>query len=296
VLGAVGGTYQVRLDRGDVVEAVLRGRLKLVQRTGDGVVAGDRVQVLQQNDTHTIENVAERRSQLARRAPGRGGWRAKVIVANIEQAVIVFAAKNPDPRWRMLDRFLVVAEANSLSALIILNKVDLLEDDAAALLCAYERAGYAVVRTSVRTGQGMHEFHKRLCGTWSVLTGPSGVGKSSLLNALQPGLGLRVAEIGLAARKGTHTTVSARLIPLDCGGYVADTPGLRELGLWGIERDELRDLFPEFRALAEECRFGHSCVHVHEPECAVREAVGTGAIDRERYDSYVALREEDGDG
>ncbi|MGH7554622.1 MAG: ribosome small subunit-dependent GTPase A [Longimicrobiales bacterium] len=294
VLGAVGGTYQVRLDRGDVVDAVLRGRLKLVQRTGNGVVAGDSVQVLQQDETYTIENVAERRSQLARRAPGRGGRRAKVIVANIEQIVIVFAAKSPDPRWRMLDRFLVVAEANSLHALIILNKVDLLEGEAAGVLCAYESAGYAVVRTSVRTGQGMPEVRERLCGHWSVLTGPSGVGKSSLLNALQPGLGLRVAEIGVASRKGRHTTVSARLIPLDCGGYVADTPGLRELGLWGIERDELRDLFPEFRGLSDECRFGRSCSHVHEPQCAVRAAVGSGAIDRERYDSYVALREEDG--
>ncbi len=291
VLGAVGGVYQVLLDQGETVDAVLRGRIKLEQRTGDRVIAGDRVQLRKHDANHSIEAVADRRSQLARRAPGRGSRRAKVIVANIDQVVVVLAAKNPAPRRRMLDRFLVLAEANELNAVVILNKTDLLEDEPCAVLEPYQRAGYAVLPTSAKTGAGLTEFRETLCGCWSVLTGPSGVGKSSLLNALQPGLGLRVAEIGLAARKGRHTTVSAQLIPLDCGGFVADTPGLRQLGLWGIDREQLRDLFPEFREYAEACRFGSSCAHVHEPGCAVREAVDQGEIDRERYESYLALRE-----
>jgi ribosome biogenesis GTPase len=289
VLGAVGGVYEILLDDGRVVEAALRGRLKLEQRTGDRVVAGDRVQVAHHPDNHTIESVADRASQLARRAPGSGGRRAKVIVANAEQLVAVFAARDPQPHRRMLDRFLVLAEANALRALIVLNKTDLAEGDADdGPLAAYERAGYAVLYTSAKTGRGVAAVRDALCGATSVLAGPSGVGKSSLLNAVQPGLGLRVAGIG-AALKGRHTTVTARIIPLDCGGWVADTPGLRELGLWRVDPAELRDHFPELRGHAEECRFGFDCSHVHEPACAVRAAVDRGDIDRERYESYVAL-------
>lgn len=290
VLSTAGGVYQVQIEGGAVVDAVLRGRLKLEQRIGDRVVPGDRVRIERQADSHVIEGVSPRRSQLARRAPGRGASRAKVIVANVDQVVAVFAVREPEPNPRLLDRFLVLAEANDLPAFIIANKIDLIEgDDGTLEFAAYENAGYTVLRTSVKTGLGVEAVKDRLCGRWSVLAGPSGAGKSSLLNAVQPGLGLRVAEIGVAM-KGRHTTVSGRLVPLDCGGYVADTPGLRELGLWGIEPHELRALFPEFRDWAEDCAFTRSCAHATEPGCAVREAVERGDIDRARYDSYLALR------
>jgi ribosome biogenesis GTPase len=149
-----------------------------------------------------------------------------------------------------------------------------------------------VVHTSVKTGVGIEQLRDRLKDRESVLTGPSGVGKSSLLNTLQPGLGLRIGAVSETVSKGRHTTVSARLIKLDLGGWVADTPGLRELGLWAIDTDRLQDFFPELRGLSSACRFASGCTHTHEPGCAVRTAVETGELSRERYQSYVAMRTE----
>ncbi|HEX6307229.1 MAG TPA: ribosome small subunit-dependent GTPase A [Longimicrobiales bacterium] len=293
VLSASGGVYDVLLEDGTVAEASLRGRLKLQQRTGDRVVAGDRVHVASQPDNSlTIESVAPRASELARRAPGHGR-RAKVIVANVDRVIIVLAAREPEPKRRLLDRFLVLAESSRLESLIVLNKVDQVDaDTAAAFLHPYEAAGYATLRTSVMEATNIDAFRRIVCSGRSVVTGPSGAGKSSLLNAVQPGLGLRIGDVSETVRKGQHTTVNARVIPLECGGYVADTPGLRELGLWGIDPAELAGCFPELADLIGTCRFGHSCSHTHEPDCAIRAAVDTGAVDRERYESYVTLRDE----
>ncbi|MFW5947233.1 MAG: ribosome small subunit-dependent GTPase A [Gemmatimonadota bacterium] len=295
VRAAVGGTYEVELYPGTanarVVEAVLRGRLKQEQRTGDAVVVGDRVRVLSHEDgSHTIEAVGDRVSELARRAPG-GRHRAKVVVANVDQLVAVFSVAEPAPRLRMLDRFLVLAEANDLDGVVVANKVDL-DDEAGSAFRVYEEIGYPVVWTSARDGTGLDRFREVLRDRVSVLAGPSGVGKSSLLNGIQPGLGLRTARISDAVGKGRHTTVSAVLIALDCGGYVADTPGLRELGLWGVDPGELDACFPELRPHLGDCRF-RSCSHTHEPGCAVLEAVEAGEVDRARYASYRALLEGD---
>lgn len=301
---AAGGTYEVELHHGEVVEAVLRGRLKRELRTGDAVVAGDRVEVEPREDAgYTIEAVTPRTSELARRSPRGGGRRARVLVANVDQVMPVFAVADPAPRLRMLDRFLVLAEANELDAVIVANKVDLADpahaeaagadpDAAAAVveeISGYEALGYRVLRTSTKTGAGLDELRGLLTGRVSVLTGPSGVGKSSLLNALQPGLSLRTAEVSRSVRKGRHTTVSSRLIPLEAGGYVADTPGLRELGLWGIEPAELDLCFPEFRPHLDDCRFGRSCTHSHEPDCAVSAAAAGGDVPPGRLESYRAL-------
>lgn len=292
---AAGGVYEVELESGEVVSAVMRGRLKLEERTGDRVVAGDRVEVeVHPDGTAAIEAVEERRTELARRAPGQGARRAKVIVANVDQVVVVFAAAHPEPRLRMLDRFLVLAESNELAAVVVVNKIDLVDPESTrAEFAIYEAAGYPMIYTSVETGEGLAELEARLCGRTSVLTGPSGVGKSSLLNAIDPGFGLRTGEVSAAVRKGRHTTVTAELLPLECGGYVADTPGLREVGLWGIPAEELDHYFPEFRAYLGECRFGFGCSHTHEPGCAVRAAVEAGEISEERYESYRLLREGD---
>jgi ribosome biogenesis GTPase len=295
VRSAVGGTYEVELFEGGgaVVEASLRGRLKREQRTGDAVVVGDRVRVRRHDDgSHTIEAVEPRSTELARRAPGaRGRHRAKVVVANLDQLVAVFSVTHPEPRLRMLDRFLVLAESSRLDAAIVANKIDL-DPDAAAAFAPYEAIGYPVVHTSAETGEGVEAVRTLLGGRVSVLAGPSGVGKSSLLNAMQPGLGLRVGDVSDAVRKGRHTTVSSLLLPLESGGYVADTPGLRELGLWGVDPEELDACFPELRPYLGGCRF-RSCTHTHEPGCAVRAAVEAGEVTSARYESYVALLDGD---
>lgn len=293
VLRSSGGVYDVELEDGTVAEASLRGRLKLEQRTGDKLVAGDLIDVVQQPDgALTIEAVRPRRSELARRAPGHGR-KAKVMVANVDRVVIVFAAARPEPNPRLLDRFLVIAEANQLEPVIVLNKTDLVSEGVvAAFLAPYDAIGYRTHRTSVAADSGLDGLRATLCGARSVITGPSGVGKSSLLNAIQPGLGLRIGAVSAAVHKGQHTTVTAQLIPLECGGHVADTPGLRELGLWGVAPDELPDCFPEFRDLIGGCRFARSCSHTHEPDCAIREAVERGDIALPRFESYRTLRDE----
>lgn len=296
VLRAHGGVYEVETPDG-VVEAALRGRLKREDRVGEKVVVGDRVEVEPGSGgdavSWTIEEVHERRSALVRRAPGKAP-RAKIIAANVDQVLVVFAITHPDPHLRMLDRFLVLCEASDLEAVIVVNKVDLASLEAArALFAPYEAAGYPVLYTSVKEGHGMAEIRERICGAISALTGPSGVGKSSLLNAIQPGLALRVGSVSETVHKGRHTTVTAQLIPLECGGYVADTPGLREIGLWGTPREELALCFPEFRQHLGSCRYANSCTHTHEPSCGVRNAVEAGAVSADRYESYRKLLEDD---
>jgi ribosome biogenesis GTPase / thiamine phosphate phosphatase len=289
---ASGGVYDVELASGEVVEAVLRGRIKREERTGDRVAAGDHVRLDRQPDgKHTIEVVAPRQSELARRDPRTGGRRAKVIVANVDQVVAVFAATNPEPKLRLVDRFLVLAESNSLPAVLVINKVDLADlEQLRARFEPYASAGYALHFTSVKQEVGIDELRERLCGRTSVFTGPSGVGKSSLLNSIEPGLKLRIGDVSEAIGKGQHTTVNAELIPLQCGGYVADTPGLRELGLWGVPADELDQYFPEMRPYLGHCRFGASCTHLHEPGCEILGAVAAGIIPQARYESFSLMR------
>jgi ribosome biogenesis GTPase len=192
----------------------------------------------------------------------------------------------------MLDRFLVIAEGNELQARVVINKAELTDERLTRERFAdYERAGYPVHYTSAKAGIGMEELHEALLGRTSALSGPSGVGKSSLLNALYPGLNLRVGEISESVNKGRHTTVGALLHPLPDGGFVADTPGLREIGMWGLEAGQLDRCYREFRPLLDGCRF-NDCTHRVEPGCAVRDAVASGSISAARYDSYLKLRDE----
>jgi ribosome biogenesis GTPase len=299
VLKAQSGFFTVRTEVGDIVCQV-RGRLKKRRRSGDLVALGDVVTIsLQAKGRGMIESIAPRRTALARRAPsgsGRGGRRAverareQVIIANPDQAVFVFACAQPEPHLRALDRFLVMAEASHLPALICANKVDLVaREQAEALFGIYPPLGYPVIYTSVRTHVGLEELRARLHGKLSVLAGPSGVGKSSLLNAIQPGLGLQAKAVSQATQKGRHTTVYSELLPLEGGGYVADTPGMRALALWDVEPEELDGYFVELKPLVAYCAFS-DCTHLHEPGCAVRQAVAAGQIAASRYDSYCRLR------
>jgi len=312
VVGGTGGVWQVRTNEGKTVDAALRGRLKKSNsgKRADGslrrdtvlaaaetlkLAVGDDVRLERgdRDDAWAIAEILPRRSRLARRAPG-GGMGERIVAANVDQVVIVFAAAKPEPHPRMLDRFLVIAEGNALAAKIVINKVDLVGEDAAReRFGAYEKIGYPVLYTAAKAGIGLADARGSLAGRRSVLTGPSGVGKSSLLNAIFPGSGLRVGEISESVNKGRHTTVGAVMLPLpdDDDGYVIDTPGLREVGLWSLPAHDLDKCFPEMRERRDQCRF-NDCRHVAEPECAVREAVAQGDITAERYDSYLRLLEE----
>jgi ribosome biogenesis GTPase len=312
VTSGTGGVWHVFADDGREYEAVLRGRLKKSDtgHRADGSIrrntvaasaaklklaVGDRVTLErdEQKRGWAIVEIQPRTSRLARRAPG-GGHGERVIAANIDQVIVMFAAAKPEPHPRMLDRFLVIAEGNGLTACVVINKIELVgEREAQNRFADYERAGYPVYFTSVKQRLGLEAVEAALDGKVSVVSGPSGVGKSSLLNALYPGLGLRVAEVSEAVNKGQHTTVGAFLHPLPgpAGGAVVDTPGLREIGLWEFPIAELDACFPELRDLRGTCKFS-DCAHVTEPGCAVRVAVDAGRVSRARYDSYLKLRSE----
>ncbi|HET9709528.1 MAG TPA: ribosome small subunit-dependent GTPase A [Gemmatimonadales bacterium] len=286
-----GGTYRVHTPEGEVT-AVLRGKLK--QDDDDRVVAGDIVELaLHREGPATVERVHTRRSVLARRraSGGRGVRRAQPIAANVDQVVVVTSARDPEPNPRMLDRFLVIAEANGLPAAVVVNKVELDRDVVETFGRRFAAAGYQVLATSVKVSEGLPALRDLLRGRESVFTGASGVGKSSLLNALEPGLKLRIGAISEKWRTGTHTTRAAELVPLAVGGYVVDTPGMREVGAWGIGPDELGACFPEFRPLLDQCRFD-DCRHKAEPGCAVRAAAARGAVDPDRLLSYERIFEE----
>jgi ribosome biogenesis GTPase len=294
VLRAQSGFFWVQTASG-VLECTLRGRLKRERQSSDIAVIGDLVDVKQVSPTTgAIEAVEPRRTKLARRAAGsKGIWSEDVLIANLDQVLLVFACASPDFHPRMLDRYLALTESSELDTVIVANKLDLVGIERARQLFAeYERIGYPVIYTSTRQGTGIEELRARLGGRISVVTGKSGVGKSSLLNVVQPGLGLATSEISDAVDKGRHTTRVAELIGLELsgGGYVADTPGIRELGLWQFPLDELDWCFREFRPFLGECYFS-SCTHTHEPDCGVRAAVAAGQISEERYQSYMRLRE-----
>jgi ribosome biogenesis GTPase len=305
IIKAQSGFFTVHTGDGDFVCRV-RGRLKREWLDTDLVAVGDRVRIsLAEDGSGMIEEIAERERSLARLAPiarGRGSrrWdrsgylseREQVIVANPDQAVFVFACAEPFPRLRMLDRLLVGAEVQHIPAVVCANKIDLVGDEEArALFGTYEEIGYPVLYTSAKAGDGVDALHDALQGKLSALMGPSGVGKTSLLNAMQPGLGLRVSDVSQATTKGRHTTVVPQLVPLEAGGWVADTPGIRALALFDLDPEELDAYFPDIAPLVTDCRFS-DCTHAVEPGCAVMQAVEEGRVSEHRYESYVRLHEE----
>ncbi|HVA90986.1 MAG TPA: ribosome small subunit-dependent GTPase A [Chloroflexota bacterium] len=292
VVRSQSGFYTVRVGEQTLV-CSLPGRFKQGRRTEKSpLVIGDHVLVRQANDQEgAIERIQPRRNELARAAAG-GVDLKHVLAANLDLVILGFALHEPDLNTPRLDRFLLAAEQAEIPPVIVITKLDLGSvEEAERMLRPYRDIGYPVVLTSVRSGEGLTAIRDILAGKISTIIGSSGVGKSSLLNALQPGLGLRFAEISAATGKGRHTTTVADLLPLDFGGYLADTPGLRELAPWDLDPEEVPLLFPEMRPYLDACRFTH-CTHVHEPGCAVRRALEEGLIDPSRYRSYVRIRAE----
>ena len=300
VVRSTGSWYDVLADDGQSVRSRILGKFRLeaieIDETNP-LAVGDRVVVRVDPDgIGMVTEIEPRENQLSRRASGkRGAVREHVIVANVDRAWCVQATFGPKVNPGFVDRFFVAAETRHIPAGLVINKADLLEgepraQDAVAFFRElYEGLGYPVLVTSATDGTGIDAFRDALTDRVSVVSGPSGVGKSSLLNAVEPGLGLRTSEVGERTQKGRHTTTFSTLFPAG-GGWVADTPGVREFGIWDLAPGELDGYFVEFRPFLADCRFP-DCTHVHEPGCAVQEAVDAGDITPERYGSYLAMLE-----
>lgn len=288
IIKAQSGFFTVETGAGLVV-CQLRGKLKQGKATGDIAAIGDHVNItILPDESGVIETVEERKRALVRLDPRPQGVYQQVLLANADQAVFIFACAHPSPKLRMLDRFLVIAEKQKIPAIIVANKTDLVEDPK-EIFGLYESIGYRVIYTSVKDNKSVDELRNALVKKISAFAGPSGVGKSSLLNEIQSGLGLAVNEVSIAMDKGRHTTVTRQMFALEGGGYVADTPGWKSLALWDTEAEEIDAYFPELRDLVPQCQFS-DCTHVHEPGCAVLAALKTGKVHSERYESYLRLR------
>lgn len=284
------GFFTVDTPEGQLT-AKLRGRLKRGPKIGDLVAVGEWVHLsLQQDGSAMIEEIEERKSKFSRMAPTARGEYEQVIVANPDQVLIIFSCAEPAPKMRMLDRFLIIVEERDIPVVLIANKVDLVGMKGAKdLFGHYEKIGYPVIYASANKNKGIKKIKKLLDGKVTLFVGPSGVGKSSLLNAVQPKLGLQVRSVSRATGKGKHTTVVREMFPLKDGGYVADTPGIKSLAFWDIELEEIDGYFPEIAPLVSECQYSN-CTHWEEPGCAVYAAAMRGDIHPDRYESYLKLR------
>jgi ribosome biogenesis GTPase len=289
------GFYTVNVDHQEIT-CRLRGRHKKTRLNEDIVAVGDRVQIhLLEDGSGVIEVIHPREKAFFRMAPSARGEYKQILLANPDQVLIVFSCADPEPSLRMLDRFLVITEKQHIPVVIVANKVDLTGIRAAKkLFSIYPQLGYEVLFTSAKEKRNIDILKERLIGKISAFSGPSGVGKSSLLNQIQPELGLCIGGLRNSSKKGRHTTVVRQLFSLKEGGFVADMPGLRSLSLWDTEPEELDGYFPEIRNLVAECRF-NDCSHINEPDCAVKQAVEDGKVHPHRYNSYVRLRLGDDD-
>ena len=296
VLCATAGFFDVQLSEGGVVRCRMRGRLKRIKKKTDLCVIGDRVQVsLSSPGLGQLEEVLPRETVFSRRHPGAGGrYKEDVLIANLDQLVTVFAHGTPPFHPRLLDRFLAIASANGINVVVVANKIDQLDSATEELFRVYEELGYTLIKCSAKTKVGVDQLRNELAGKTSALVGPSGAGKSSLVNELDQSLAIRVNETSATHGKGRHTTRVATLHPIlsHRESYVADTPGIRELGTWNIHPDDLANCFIEFRPHLDGCVF-RRCSHVHEPNCAVQDAVRDGAISETRYESYLRLLRDD---
>ena len=297
VVRATGSWYDVLHD-GETVRCRIRGRLRLKGvRSTNPVVVGDEVACeADEGGDYVIADILPRRNYVIRRASNLSK-ESHIIAANVDQAFLVVSLYRPATNNEFIDRFLVTAEAYRVPATLVLNKCDLyvtdeLRETRAAFLHAYSLAGYEVLETSAERGDGVEALKARLTGKVSLLSGNSGVGKSSLIRAVDPSLDVRTGEVSASSRRGKHTTTFSEMYPLEEGGYLIDTPGIKGFGLIDIADDEACRYFPDLLRHASGCAY-YNCTHTHEPSCAVKEAVAQGLIAPSRYESYLKLLEDD---
>jgi ribosome biogenesis GTPase len=297
---STGSWYEVRdaESGGEVVKARLRGRLRLGgSRSTNPVVVGDRVEcAVEPGGEVWIERVLPRDNYIIRRSSNLSR-ESHIIATNIDQAMVVATLFSPVTAPEFIDRFLVTCEAYRIPATVVLNKTDLARAEGYGEAMrhfdrVYREAGYPVILTSAVEGGGIGELGEYLRGRTTLVSGNSGVGKSTLIGAVSPGLDIRVGEISRAHGKGMHTTTFSQMYPLAQGGYIIDTPGIKGFGLVDIGGEELYHYFPDMMRVAPGCTY-YNCTHTHEPGCAVRSAVESGEISEERYISYLKMLEED---
>lgn len=287
VIAVHGLLSQVAADDGRVFRCAVRRLLRTLTTDQRHVVAtGDRVLFRPAGgDEGIIERVEPRRGVLSRTSRGR----QHILVTNVDQAIFVGSAAEPGLKPNLIDRFLVTAEQCHIEPVIVINKIDLIDPaDLQPLVGVYSQLGYRVLLVSAATGWGVPRLRRVLAARQSVVAGQSGVGKSSLLNAIEPGLQLRVSRVSQENQKGRHTTTTAAMVPLALGGYVVDTPGIRQFELWDVIPAEVAGYFRELRPLVSRCRFP-DCTHMHEQHCAVKDAVADDLIDARRYESYCQI-------
>ena len=293
VVWATGSWYDVLHD-GETVRCRIRGRLRLKGvRSTNPVVVGDEVACeADEGGDYVIADILPRRNYVIRRASNLSK-ESHIIAANVDQALLMASLRSPETPTEFVDRFLVTCEAYKVPVTILLSKLDLQDAEAVAEFRAvYEGAGYRVLEVSVREGRGVEEVRELLAGRTTLVSGNSGVGKSTLIQAIDPSLDIRTGEISESHHKGRHTTTFSTMYPLAGGGAVIDTPGIKGFGLIDIDEAELWHYFPEMMRVAPACRF-YNCTHTHEPGCAVTEAVKAGEIAWPRYESYLKIRDED---
>ena len=293
VVRATGSWYDVLHD-GETVRCRIRGRLRLKGvRSTNPVVVGDEVACeADEGGDYVIADILPRRNYVIRRASNLSK-ESHIIAANVDQALLMASLRSPETPTEFVDRFLVTCEAYKVPVTILLSKLDLQDAEAVAEFRAvYEGAGYRVLEVSVREGRGVEEVRELLAGRTTLVSGNSGVGKSTLIQAIDPSLDIRTGEISESHQKGSHTTTFSTMYPLAGGGAVIDTPGIKGFGLIDIDEAELWHYFPEMMRVAPACRF-YNCTHTHEPGCAVTEAVKAGEIAWPRYESYLKIRDED---
>ena len=293
VVRATGSWYEV-LSAGERYQCRIRGKLRLKGvRSTNPVVVGDEGQCLtDEQGSHVIIDITPRRNYVIRRASNLSK-ESHIIAANIDQALLLVTLRQPETALEFVDRFLVTCEAYKIPVVILLAKIDLQDEEEVAFFrSVYEPIGYRVVEVSAVTGEGVEEVHDLLVGRTTLLSGNSGVGKSTLVQRIDPSLDIRTGDISESHHKGRHTTTFSTMYPLSEGGALIETAGIKGFGLIDIEEEELWHYFPEMMHYGRECRF-YNCTHTHEPGCAVVAALEEGAISELRYESYLKMMDDD---
>lgn len=295
VIKSTGSWYWVRKENGEQESCRIRGKFRLQSsRTTNPIAVGDIVDLEKNEEGSLITRIHERKNYIIRKSTNLSK-ESHIIASNVDQALLIATVNHPETSTIFIDRFLATAEAYSIPALLVFNKTDLYSEEERAYLgglqLLYQNIGYPVLTVSAVTGENIEQLQRLLKDKTTVLSGISGVGKSSLLNRIEPDLHLKTAGISNAHDTGKHTTTFAEMFPLKGGGYVIDTPGLRSFGMVDMQKEEISHFFPEIFRKSRDCRF-YNCTHLHEPGCAVLEAIEKGEISESRYWSYRSMMEE----